>query len=169
MTGTFLSMEDFEIEVRDIIFPNKGGQVKFTVRGLNAVDLSYLISEHLQDIEAALVLLTEARAAYITKGSIDAVLMSLVRDAPGLMAEVISVAADQRDLAASKYAKLPFSVTVSALLQIWLLTMEDQGGLKNLLAVLASLVPESVRESVRSLKKQAETLSQLSTGESEQT
>lgn len=143
-----MGLANYEPETYRVVFKPKGQDHSFDVRGLNLTDISYLVGEHISDIEAAVNLFQQGRQT-IMAGGLDAFLMMLCRDAPGLVAEVISVSANERELAAN-YAKLPFSVSVIALAEILRMTVEEQGSLKNLsaalVAVLKDVLPASLRE-----------------------
>jgi hypothetical protein len=125
---------------------NKKADYSFHVRGLTFVDVSTLVNMHLNDVEAAYALYERASTAIMSDMGYETLAMTLVQGAPGLTAEVISMAADDLDNA-QQYAKLPFSVTVLAVEKIARLTLQDAGGLKNLAAMVekAKAQAEAVR------------------------
>jgi len=170
-------LEDFEPLVEEISFVQtpKDGEPKthkFPVRGLGLTDMSAILADYVTDIEQLWVLWQRIQLSAVGRGSyLDAFVMTVIREAPLLAAEIISAAADQRPLV-QKYAKLPFSVQIKALNRILALTFEDEGGnLKNLSATLVSLVKGVLtaekRETLRS--QIVELISKDSTGESEKT
>lgn len=161
-----MGLAHFEPETKEIKFKAKGTEYSFTVRGLNATDLSVLISEHLVDIEAAWILAAEGYKEVIRQGRMDGFILKMVSDAPGLVAEIISVAADERPLV-EKYAKLPFSISVQALAEVCRLTMVEAGGLKNLLAALSELIQSGLLEQAKDTLLNSQ--SDDSTGVSEKT
>lgn len=163
-----MGLAHFEPETHEIKFTSKGKPFSFVVRGLNLVDLSYLVGEHLADIEAAWELFSDAQKEIIRRGSMDGLFLTLCRDAPGLVAEIISVAADEKDLV-EQYAKLPFSISVTALAEVSRLTMVEAGGLKNLFASLANLIQSGLLEKAQELLGTQTSPQPGSTGESEKT
>lgn len=165
-----MGLAHFEPETQTIKFTAKKEEYSFTVRGLTLVDLTYLIGEHLADIEAAWELFQSAQKDIVRTGSLDGFYLTLCRDAPGLVAEVISVAADERDLV-DRYVKLPFSITVTSLAAVVRLSMVEHGDLGNLFASIIKLVEEALPESVRAqmTAQIQEIKSRASTGESEKT
>lgn len=143
-----MGLSTFEPESYPIQFKANRKDHEFNVRGLTLIDLSYLVGEHIVDIDAALELYKSSKDTMFSRASIDALILMLCRDAPGLVAEVISVAADERDLKA-QYAKLPFSVSALALAEILRMTLEEQGGLKNLSATLVNLLRDVLPERLK--------------------
>lgn len=164
-----MGLSTFEPEVHPISFKAKGQEFSFTVRGLNLTDISYLVGEHIQDIETGVVLFQQGREA-IEKGGFDSLLLMLCRDVPGLVAEVISTVADEPDHV-QRYAKLPFSVSVIALAEVLRMTVEEQGGLKNLSAALVTILKDALPANLRAVlePRLQEMQSETSIGESEKT
>jgi hypothetical protein len=140
------SITDYEPPRQEIRFKARDEEYGFTIHGLTLDDLSFLIGEHLNDMEAAHELFQDMKGN-VGPGKLDAFVLNMVRSAPGLVAEVISVAAHMRG-SASVFAKIPFATSSFALLTIVQLTFEEQGGLKNLLAVLQKLANEMLPASV---------------------
>ena len=71
----------------------------------------------------------------IRTGNLQQFILTLVKDFPELAAEVISAGADEfNDLATAKARRIPIASQIAALTAISRLSMEDAGGLKNLLA-----------------------------------
>jgi hypothetical protein len=114
-----------------------GKDNSFTVRGLGLDDFSVLIANHLSAITQA----TEAYELFQRSSgkiaSMQGFFMILLKEYPGLMSEVISIAADEPD---AKNIRLPMAIQTSALSEIGRLTLTDAGGLGNLLAMLATLL-----------------------------
>jgi hypothetical protein len=133
-----MQLRDYTIPKAPITLPGKavnGVKPFFEVRGLCADDLTFLISQHHEPIVRALQSYQENRTEFLTSGSLDSFVMTLVRDFPALVAEVISAASDSLDDETREIArKLPITTQLSALSEISRLTMEETGGLKNLLA-----------------------------------
>lgn len=148
-----MGLENFEPEIKPISFMSNGKKIEFTVRGLTLVDMTYLIGTHQADMESAWALFQDLRSKAQAQATFDSIIISLCQDTPILVAEVISVAADQRELA-EKYARLPFSVTALALSDIIRMSTEEAGGLKNLVGTLVALIkgvmPDETRTALES-------------------
>ncbi len=127
-----INIEDFALP--RVAVPLPGGK-QFMVRGLCADDLALMVSLHLHEIVKALELYREQKGNIMASGSLAEFVMTFVRDFPAVATEVISAAADAHtDKAREVIGKLPITVQLAALNEITKLTMEDAGGLKNLLA-----------------------------------
>jgi hypothetical protein len=133
-----MKLADYTIQREKITLPGKavGGEKPFfEVRGLCLDDMTFLIQRHLGPITRALKLWQESREDVIRTGNVSQFVMVLAKDFPELAAEVISAAADELDEAATaKAGKLPIAAQIAALSAISRLSMEDAGGLGNLLA-----------------------------------
>lgn len=158
-------LDGFEPEEAIIHLKGKGGkEYSFKVRGLTVPDVTKLLERRLGDIEVAFELVKG------TKGlATDGVIMSLLNEAPALMAEVISEAADDRDNP-ERYMKLPFSAQFQAINEIARMTLEEAGGLKNLIATLQSLLPAAFPGAAAASRAKAEAeVSGTSIGDFEKT
>lgn len=145
-------LHDFTIPTKTIEY--KGSPV-LDVRGLSFNDISYLILQHRDDVDKLVTLWD----AYSQRGGFsemkEAVIIQygfeLLREAPGILAHVIAVAADAHESFA-RIAKLPSSVQIDALKAIGNMTIEDFGGAKKMLETLWTTVlahaPDQVRNSV---------------------
>lgn len=133
-----MDLRDYAIPKARVTLPGKpvnGEKPFFEVRGLCVDDLTFLISLHHEPITRALKTYQESRADILTSGRLESFIMTLIKDFPALVAEVISASSDALDDATRGIArKLPITVQLAALSEISRLTMEDSGGLKNLLA-----------------------------------
>jgi hypothetical protein len=110
---------------------------QFMVRGITADDLTFLVSLHHGPITKALVSWQESRQDVFKKDNLTSFLLTLVKDFPDLVSEVISAATDSLDDETRAVAKkLPITVQVMALNEIAKLTLEEVDGIKNLLAEL---------------------------------
>lgn len=139
---TTINLEDYAIPKAKVPLPG-GKQIE--VRGLCADDITFLVQLHLPEITKALKLYQESRNDILVKGNVQQFVMTLARDFPGLVAEVISAATDSRsDKAREIAAKLPVATQIVALNEITRLTMEDGGGLKNLLAEMRDRLQSAV-------------------------
>lgn len=114
-----------------------------TVRGLNLADFGAMIAEHLGEIEQIYNEWIKDKTRLARMKSLDGFFTALCTHSPGLVAEVISRAADEPH-EQDKAAQLPFSVQVVALSHIARMTFEEAGGLPNLSAALVTLLTESL-------------------------
>lgn len=141
-----INLEDFVIP-RTAVPVGKGKQIM--VRGLCADDIALMVSQYLPEITKAVELYQEKRANVMQTGNLTEFLMTFARDFPAVVAEVISAATDSHGEKAREVAqKMPISIQLAAINEITRLTMEDAGGLKNLLAEMQAKVREAV-ESAR--------------------
>jgi hypothetical protein len=133
-----MKLAEYTIPRERITLPGKpvdGVKPFFEVRGLCLDDMTYLVQRHLGPITRALKLWQESREDVIRTGNLQQFVMTLVKDFPELGAEVISAAADElNDGATAKAKELPIATQILALTTISRLSMEDAGGLGNLLA-----------------------------------
>lgn len=132
-------LKDYVIPRSRITLPGKAGpdgeKPHFMVRGITLDDMTFLVQQHLGPITRALKLYQESRENVLVTGNLQGFILTFARDFPELAAEVISAASDSLDDETRKIAKqLPISVQISALAEITRLTLEDAGGLGNLLA-----------------------------------
>jgi hypothetical protein len=136
-----MQLKDYQIQRKKVPLPGKPGTENFfEVRGLCVDDLTLLISIHHGAITRALKLYQESKADVLASKNLTGFMLLLAKDFPELVAEVISAAADSLDDATRAVArKLPFTTQVLAMNEILKLSMEDAGGLKNLLAELREL------------------------------
>ena len=155
-----MSLQDFKPEIVSIKF--KVGKVEqtFTVRGLTADDFTHLISLHLGDMEAARVLYDRMKADVYTRENYEKFVLAMVTQAPGLVAEIISVSADEPHLAAT-YRRLPLPVAANALAEITRLTLEEIGGVRPFVASLTALVQSVAPEFAQRMIAAVQSLSSI--------
>lgn len=120
-----------------------GGGATGKVRGLNVDDLSVLITNHLEPISKAVALYAKSKKDVYTTANLHAFVISTASEFPGLISEVISLAADEPAL---KDKKIAMGVQIAALNEILKLTLEELGGLGNLSLVVANLAKGVLRE-----------------------
>lgn len=113
------------------------------VRGLNVDDLSSLITNHLEAISKAVALYAASKRDVYTSANLHAFVIQTASQFPGLVSEVISLAADEPSL---KGKKIALGVQIAALNEIAKLTLEELGGLGNLSLVLANLAKGALSE-----------------------
>lgn len=121
----------------------KGGS--FDVRGLSLEDVSVLMRSHLPDVEAIIDLMAKGNAG----GEFDVTsvmehAITIVKEAPGLAANLIALAADDPDNV-DKARSMPLPLQVRAIEKICEVTFEEAGGPKkffeSLVRLLSSLRP----------------------------
>lgn len=113
------------------------GQDKVVLlRGLNLDDFALLLQDHLEPISKAVDLYQQSKQDIYTNKNMQGFILAIVKDFPGLVSEVISVAADEPE---AKRVKLGLGFQTSAIAAISKLTLEEAGGLGNLFASLAAL------------------------------
>ena len=143
-------LKDFVIPRSKITLPGKavdGEKPFFEVRGITLDDMTFLVNQHLGPITRALKLYQESREDILASGNLQGFVLTLARDFPDLAAEVISAASDSLDDSTRKIAKqLPISVQVRALIEIVRLSLEDAGGLGNLLAEMRARIESVVAD-----------------------
>ena len=117
----------------------------FQVRGLSLDDVSILMRSHLPDVEALVGMLSESNGGgNIEVGQVMQHAITLVKEAPGLVANLIALAADEPDLV-DKARALALPIQVRAIETICNLTFDEAGGPKkffeSLVHLLSSLRP----------------------------
>lgn len=106
------------------------------VRGLNLDDFSALLQNHLEPISKAVALYQAQRADIFATNNLQQFVLSVVKDFPGLVMEVISIASDEPE---ARDIKLGIGLQLTIVSEICKLTLEEAGGLGNLIASLAAL------------------------------
>jgi hypothetical protein len=106
------------------------------VRGLNLDDFSFLLGEHLEAASKIADLYSKHKNSIFSQKPFQDFILSIAKDFPGLVSEVISVAADEPD---TKDIRLGIGLQISVLNAIIKLTMEEAGGLGNLIAQLRAV------------------------------
>lgn len=144
-----MQLKDYQIPKARIPLPGKvppgGERPYFEVRGLGLDDFTFLISLHHGPITKALMLYQEQREQVVSTQNITAFVLTLAREFPDLVAEVISAATDSLDdETRAKARALPLPTQLTALNEIIKLTMEEVSGLKNLLAEMRTRLQGAV-------------------------
>lgn len=114
----------------------------FTVKGLSLEAISYLVQYHMPDLEAIFEMFQSV--GNLDDENMRPFVTALVQNAPGLVANVIAVAADEPDNA-KEAAMLPAPVQIDTLLKIGDLTFKDIG-LKKSLETVAALLSKAKPE-----------------------
>lgn len=108
------------------------------VRGLNLDDFTLLIGEHFEDVARIAELYAEHKNSIFSSKPFQEMILKTVSKFPRLVSEVISIAADEPD---AKDVKLALGLQLAAIHAIIKQTMEEAGGLGNLIAQLRALAP----------------------------
>lgn len=111
----------------------------FQVRGLGLNDVAVLVREHFPDLEALSDLFGNLDEMDAQK--MQPLVLSLVSNAPGFVANVIALAAGEGS--AEDAERLPFPIQVQALLDIGELTFNDVGGIKKAMELIAALLKKT--------------------------
>lgn len=157
-----MGIKQYRAVTTKIPLPHDQGE--FEVRGLGLDDFSVLLNSNLDGITRAAESYANFRKRSGEVASLQAFTLIVIREFPALMMEVISIAADEPDAAATR---LPLGTQVAALTEISRLTLVDAGGLGNLLTMLGSVLQgEDVSGPLASL---VAALSKGSIGESAKT
>lgn len=109
----------------------------FQVKGLSLNDIAVLIREHFPDLDAITVLF-EHGIEQVSRDQVESFAMMLVSHAPGLVANMIALAAGEGD--ASDAEKLPAPIQVRTLVEIGELTFMEVGGIKKGWEMIATLL-----------------------------
>lgn len=128
-----MPLAGYQPETREVQI-GKGQSV--ALRGLSLNHLAVLIREHFPDIDG-IVELFQGKVDF-EKTSIDAVVLAVVSQAPGLAANLIALAAGEGD--ASDAEKIPGPVQVKILTVIGELTFTEVGGVGKAMEMLAALL-----------------------------
>lgn len=139
-----MPLAGYQPETREIEL-SKGNS--FHVKGLSLNDLTVLIRVHFDDLDALFDLFDNAERLEVK--DLQPLAISVVSNAPGFAANVISLAAGEGS--ASDAERLPFPVQVKALLEIGELTFTEVGGVGKAMELLAGLLKKTNLTS--SLKK----------------
>lgn len=106
------------------------------VRGLNLDDIMGLLPGHLDHLSKIAELYAQHKQSVFSGRALHDFIISIAKDFPSLVSEVISVAADEPD---ARDVKLSTGLQLSVLTAIFKLTIEDAGGLGNLFAQLRAM------------------------------
>lgn len=131
-----MALTDYVPETRQINL----GNVAFEVRGLNLEDLAILIRTHLPDIEAVLDLIKHSEK--IEAQTVQDMIASMVSQAPGLVANVIALAAGEVN-AQQTAARLPALKQIEALSAVAELTFTEVGSVKKTFELLLGMLNKS--------------------------
>lgn len=114
-------------------------KVSFEVRGLSFIDLSSVVRTHYEDLESLFELYAaDSASGAVTNLAIARYATTLIKEAPGLVAHIIALSADEPAMV-DRAAKLPLLAQMDALQKIGKLTFEEIGGVKKMMAMIGQL------------------------------
>lgn len=134
-----MGLADYQPETR--VIQLKGGS--FAVKGLSLTDFTTLVRHHLPDLEAIVDMAAKTMDGKVdlTEDDIGRLAVVFAEQAPGFVANLISLASGETDEKAVENAyKLPFPVQVKALVDIAELTFDEVGGVKKAWESVAGLL-----------------------------
>ena len=137
-----MSLADYQPETR--VIPFKGGS--FEVRGITLNDFTSLVRTHMPDLEAIFDLGSNVIGGKVELDDDDLtkLVLALVEQAPGLVANLICLAAGETsEKAVANAAVLPFPTQVKALFEIADVTFSEVGGVKNAVESVAGLIKKN--------------------------
>jgi hypothetical protein len=129
------------------------GQVLGEVQGLSLENISVLVHKHLPDLEALYALFDEDVRAAMQTGDMVNVLAPVVTQAPGFVANVIALAANEPDGAPTIQQTWPFSAQLAALVVIFELTFSEIGEVKKVKEFVAALLTKAKTKTTGTGKK----------------
>lgn len=106
------------------------------VRGFNLDDFMLMIPNHFEELSKIAVLYAQQKEAVFSNTAIQSFIIAIAKDFPGIIMEVISIAADEPE---AKDVKLSTGLQMTVLTAIMKLTIEEAGGLGNLFAQFRDL------------------------------
>ncbi len=121
----------------------------FTVRAITFPDLAIMASNHMQSLIAIVAKYQEAKQDVYSTKNIGQLALTIARDFPTFATEIISaciVGETVDDAMREKVALLPAPVQMAAMVEIGKLTVEEAGGLGNLMADLRAKIEAALAD-----------------------
>ncbi len=135
-----MSWAEYEPPTTRVPLSNKQSGI---VRGLNLDDMTILVTNHLEPISRAVALYAQSKNDVYSQDHLFQFITLVVQQFPGLVTEIIALAADEPSLRDKKIAA---GDQIAALDAIGRLTLEGAGGLGNLSATLLNLAKGALSE-----------------------
>lgn len=132
-----MALSDFTPETVTV----KAGKTTIAVHGLSFIDISAIIKTHFDDLDGLFDIYEKHSGADFSNIAMGRYAVGLVKEAPGLVAHIIALAADEPDLV-DVAGKLPLLTQVEALQAIGKLTFEEIGGVKKMMENLRDLAAQ---------------------------
>jgi hypothetical protein len=125
----------------------------FYVRGLSLEDITYLVNNHLPDLEKISDLYEQHTQNVFTDEAMKKLMLRLLSELPAVASEIIACAADAPG-EGTKVRKYPAPVQIESLFVIARLTFEEVGGVKKFIEHLSSTMGDLLSpEKMQVLKK----------------
>lgn len=120
-----MPLSDYIPETFDVIYK---GKTLVTVRGLNLEDLGVLARNHIPELREMYRRFDPASTgSNFLSSDIDAMIFSLIAEAPGTAAKMIAIASDEPG-SVEQAKRLPAPLQLKILIEVARLTVEDVGG-----------------------------------------
>lgn len=129
-----MSLSQYKPETRTVVLSEASS---VHLHGLGLVGISVLVREHFPDLDALIALFQ--RDESIAAGDMKGIALSLTTHAPGLVANVIAIAADEPDQA-PVVMTMPAPLQIKLLTDILELTFTEVGGIKKAWGMFADLL-----------------------------
>lgn len=152
-----MTWTDYKVPTIDV---DTGDGKRRPVRGISLEDLSQLIAGHLDDMMEIAVLYIQSQKDVLAGTNMTDVVMIAIRQFPKVVSEVISMVTDTPEM---KNVRLPVGLQMKVLQEATKLTVQDAGGLGNLMATLQSVVDATVESRGEVSQKLKDILSPSST------
>ena len=138
-----MSLSDFTPDTEEIIIKRaKKGDVAFEVRGLSFQDISKIVRVHYDDLEGLFDIYETHGGSDLSYVAMGKFAMGLINDAPGLVAHIIALAADD-EANLEKAQRLPLTAQIDALKAIGRLTFSDVEDIKKMLRKAMDLMRDT--------------------------
>lgn len=129
-----MSIHDYKPAKAEVVF--KGGS--FAVRGLALDDVAVLMRSHLTDLNALMNIYDSTGSDAVKTNAMAKYALKLVQEAPGLVANLIAIAADEPN-EVDLFRALSMPLQLRAIEKIGELTFVEAGGPKNFIESLINL------------------------------
>ncbi len=138
-----MSLSDFTPDTEEIIVKRaKKGDMTFEVRGLSFQDISKIVRVHYDDLEGLFDIYETYGGGDLSYVAMGKFAMGLINDAPGLVAHIIALAADD-EANLEKAQRLPLTAQIDALKAVGRLTFSDVEDIKKMLRKAMDLMRET--------------------------
>lgn len=142
-----MGLRDYELPTEAVKIDDK---TSFTVRGVSFEDITRLVQKHGPVCVLVYTKFAEAKGKHgLRPETLGQLLTSVLHSFPEAVAEMIAIAADERDQV-EKVIKLPVGVQFDAIEKIIRLTFAGESDLKKLVEIVTRMA-EGVRVSAESL------------------
>lgn len=138
-----MSLSDFTPDTEEVVIKRaKKGDMTFEVRGLSFLDISKIVKVHYDDLEGLFDLYETHGGGDLSYVAMGKFAMALINDAPGLVAHIIALGADEEAFL-EKAQALPLMAQIDALKAIAKLTFSDVEDIKKMLGKAMELMRET--------------------------